>query len=424
MVWRFRPDLLIAREIARLSALASSSTGAPGPTGAANATPGANGNAGASGPAGASGAVGAVGVPFSLLASATQVFPILIVADKLQPIVSSQAFSLDIVAYKTTITAPNLRVKVGAAAITLGGTMRLTGTSPAITLTGTLLFPSACPGIKVEVTTGGTASTLVFRVSYNSGATWALSGQTPTGGTFALSGAAAGVTLNFAAGTYILADTYEGTAETLRSTEGASYTFTNATAAQQPVFRHASTPGAPEARAGLFFAGAQYLVSSDAAAVALFANDPALTLITRLSYTVLAANGCYFASCASAGTNSKRRFQQLITSPGRNTHVWVNAAAGTGTNTSAAGVLSGAHNVCWFFPGSGGTVNLQVNGGADVQVTAAAAIGTSTPNRLSIGAVADSSADTFYSGYFYDLAAFSSNLNPASRSSWNTELAT
>lgn len=361
------------------------------------------------------------------LAVQTQQIPVLIVAEKLLPIVQTQAVTLDITASKASLTAAQLRVKVASAAITLGGTMRLMGTGPAVTLTGTLLFASACPGLRVEILTGGALNVGTYRVSYDGGATWALAGSggqvLPAGGTQALAGAASGVTLNFAAGTYVVSAVYQGTVVTIRSTEGSTFTFTNATAGLQPVFRHASDPSNAEARAGLYFGGAQYLTSTDSSVVALFVNDPALTVIGRVAYQTLAANGTWLSAADSAGTSNKRRFQQISTSPGRESHVWVNGSATSGTSTSSANALSGAHNVCWFFPGAGGSVNLQVNGGSDVQVTANAAIGTSTPNRVSLGAVHDNSADTFLTGHIYDIAVFGTQLGSSDRGAYNTDMA-
>jgi hypothetical protein len=366
------------------------------------------------------------------LAIQSQQVPVIIVAEKLLPIVQSQSFPLDIVAYKNTLTPPQLRLEVSGAAITLGGTLRLTGTGPAITLTGTLLFASACPGLVVEILTGGALNVGTYRVSYNGGSTWALAGSggqvLPAGGTQALNGAATGVTLNFAAGTYVVAAVYQGTVATIRSTEGSTYTFANATVTLQPVFRHASDPANPEARAGLYFGGAQYLTSLDAAVIALFTNDPALTVVYRVAYALADANGTVVAACSSAGSNDKRRYGQINTGTGREQQAWVNAAnAANASHVSSTDPLTGTntpHNVCWYGPGSGGAINLETNGGsAQTVVPSTATIGTLTPNRVSIGAVHDNSADTFLTGHIYDLAVFSAQLGGTDRGSWNTEMA-
>lgn len=347
-----------------------------------------------------------------------------VVAEALGVADFSQSSTVEASATLSALTPAQLRVQVANAAITLGSTMRLTGTSPAVTLTGTLLFGAGlAPGIKVEITTGGAVGVGVFRVSYNSGSTWAYSGVT-IASTYALDGAASGVTLNFAAGTYVLNDTYEGTVGTIRSTEGSSYTFSQATASAQPVLRDSAVT--PDGKDAMFFAGAQYVSSTDAAILALFTNDPANTIMCRVAYTAADAAGRWFSVAQIAGTNGKRHYGQVITGNGREAMAWINDGnVANGTHTCSTDPLTGgtaAHNVCYYGPGSGGSLSIDVNGSNETISPNTVSFGTLTPTRAAIGAVADNSADTFLSGHVYDLAAFNSSLGSSDRGLWNTAL--
>lgn len=87
------------------------------------------------------------------------------------------------------------------------GAVTQTGTGPAVTVTGT---PVGEYDFIVEITTGGAVDSAVFRWSSDGGATYT-SGVT-VAATVALG--ATGVTANFAAGTYVLAATYEWTSTT------------------------------------------------------------------------------------------------------------------------------------------------------------------------------------------------------------------
>lgn len=79
-----------------------------------------------------------------------------------------------------------------------------TGVVPGMTVTGT---PDAAPSpinVLVYVVLGGAVATATFQYSTDGGLTW--SATTPTAATVAISN---GLTLNFAAGTYVLGDTYK-----------------------------------------------------------------------------------------------------------------------------------------------------------------------------------------------------------------------
>ncbi len=329
------------------------------------------------------------------------------------------------------VASPQLRVQVSAASITLGGTMRAAGTSPpVVTLTagtGSLTYASGCPGLRVEIDSvaGGTArGQATFRISYNSGSTWAYSGVT-TAATYSIpDGPAAGNVVNFPTGTYGTTQSWEATVTTILSTEGSTYTFTNATASRQPIFRDAAVT--PDSKDALFCAGAQALVSTDAAAVALFANDPALTVAARVAYTAADANGVYLGAGDSAqATNRQRRFSQGNTGAGRETQVWVNDAGTVVTHTCTTDPLTGgtaAHNVMHYGPGSAGAINIDVNGSTETMSPATATIGTLTPTQLVLGATGNTTPTLFFNGYLYDLAVFSSQLSSADRAAWNTNL--
>ncbi len=362
--------------------------------------------------------------------SVDQTASVQIIAQAFAPIVVAQTATASIEAEESGLVPAQLDINIEAAAITLGTTMRLTGTSPVVTLTGTLLFAAgAHPGIMVEITTGGALGVGVFRVSYDSGSTWAYSGVT-LAATYALDGAAAGVTLNFAAGTYVLADTYEGTVATLRSSEGSAYTFTQATASAQPVLRKAAVT--PDGKDALFHAGGtRWLASTDAAALALLTDDPALTVMGRLSYTATDATTTWFGAASSAEpTNRKRQFRQSNASAGagiRAGHTTTDNAGTIGSNNTAAAdhgsVTTNVHNECWHFPGSNGGASLRIND-ASVSLTATTAnVGTLTPTRVAIGADADSTPASGFAGYLYRIVVFSSNLSAGDITAWDTELA-
>jgi hypothetical protein len=126
----------------------------------------------------------------------------------------------------------------------LGGTLLFTGTSPAITITGSAAAPV---GVLVKVTTGGTLTNAKIDVSYDGGVTWAMSGVT-SAATVALTGAGSGITLNMAAGTYVLNNTYLGTLQTIHDFGTGAHDMTQATAAQQPTLDGLGVNGRPFAR--------------------------------------------------------------------------------------------------------------------------------------------------------------------------------
>lgn len=313
--------------------------------------------------------------------------------------------------------------------VTLGGTMRLTGTSPVVSLSvtpssgGSLTYATACPGILVTYTTGGTLGVGVFKVSYDSGATDAHTLVTlPAGGTYDLDGAAAGLRLTFAAGTYVLNDTHECTCQTLVSHEGSSVSYTQATASIQPVYRVATGGNGPY----LLFAGAQELVSSSATAYGVFTNSAALTVIMRVANTVADATGTVFSSGNTGqATNRTQRFAQIITGTGRYTSICINDAGTTTTcEWSANGSISTNPETVSYSNPAGGPRSTRVNGTLDPGGTQTFNPGTVTPNQTAIGVRADSGlATTQYSGKVYRIVLFNSELGTTDRQAWEAEVA-
>lgn len=304
--------------------------------------------------------------------------------------------------------------------ITLSGTMRLTGTSPAVTLTGTLTFATACPGIKVEITTGGAIGVGVFRVSYDNGATWAYSGVT-IAATYALDGAANGVTLNFAAGTYVLSDTYEGAVASVTTADSTGYVFSQATTASQPVYRVSAGSGAY-----FYFAANQTLECSTAGVLALFTNDPAMTFMMKFAPTTADLAEDVFTITQTTGTSGSHRFGKAVTGTGRLTHVCVNDAASSANSNQTRGVDDLTNGTvtkfCWYGPGSNGGTNCTVN---DATVNPTAGTwnpGTVTPTRATLGATRDNALRRAFTGNIYRAVAFSSQLGASDQTAWNAAL--
>lgn len=345
----------------------------------------------------------------------------------------SQASSVEATAMLSTLVPAQLDMKVQNSTITLGTTMRASGTAPPVVLlaagTGSLTFgPGLCPGFWVDILPGA----LTFDLSFDSGATIAFAAQTiPVGGgNYTIpSGTYAGMIITFPLGTYDATNLYEGTVASLVESV-AGYTFTQATAATQPVFRHrASTPDAKDALFHLQTGAAagQYLVSSDAAAAALFANDPPLTVFSRVAYTTADLTTTWLSAVNSATNDSRQRyFRQSSTGTGRENHVAINDTSTTISNVCTTDPLTGttnAHTVCWYFPGSNGGANIEVNGAAESLTIATLNIGTLTPNRVCIGGIADTAPTVGMNGLIYRITVFSSALGATDRAAWTTEMA-
>ncbi len=375
-----------------------------------------------------------IGLGFSsgVLASSIlldQSFAVSIGGGPYAPIVMDQPTSVVITGAADSLTPAQLRLEIDAASITLGTTMRASGTTPPVVLLAagsqSLTFGAGlCPGFWVDILTGA----LTFDLSFNSGATIAFAAQTiPVGGgDYTIpSGTYAGMVITFPLGTYNADNRWEGVAATVISTEGQAYSFTQATASAQPVFRDAAIT--PDGKDALFFAGAQWMSTTNATVKALLTNDPALTVIGRIAYTTVDAVSVWFGAADSTeSTNRKRRYGQSTTGAGREALLWANNAGSTTTHFCATDPLTGgtaAHNVCWHTPGSNGTMAIAINGTDETLEITAANISTLTPTRVAIGCDADVTPGQFFNGYIYDLAVFSSDLSAGDRTAWNTAMA-
>lgn len=337
--------------------------------------------------------------------------------------------------FSGTVVSSGLQLDIDletAPAITLSTTMRASGSAPPVVLlaagTGSLTFAGAvCPGFFVDILAGATT----FNLSFDSGATVAFAAQTiPVGGgNYTIpSGTYAGMIITFPSGTYNADQSYEGTVQTLLSSEGDSRSFTQATTARQPVFRHRAV--APDGKNALWHAGGgagQFLVCTTAAVVASFVNDPPLTIFGRIAYTAADASGTWFAAARSDTNNTNQRyFGQDGTGNGREIHVVINATPTTIVNLCTTNPLTGgtaAHTVCYFFPGSNGGANIEVNGAGQSFVSSALNIGTNTPNCVAIGSIPDTAPSVPMAGYIYRIVVFNTQLSEAARDAWFADIA-
>ncbi len=130
--------------------------------------------------------------------------------------------------------------------LTYGGTLLDTGgAGPVITLTGTLNAGLTPVPIWVKCTLGGALGVWTFAVYYDgTGTTPAMTG-TSSGVPIPLSGAGAGLTLNFAAGVATLNNIWKATCSALADQSGNGLHYSQANAAKQPVIG-AGPNGKPE----------------------------------------------------------------------------------------------------------------------------------------------------------------------------------
>lgn len=328
-----------------------------------------------------------------------------------------------------------LRVQIAKAVITLGTLMRAAGTTPpTVNLaagTGSLTYTNGtgagCPGLKVRISSvaGGTArGQALFDLSYNSGSTWAVTGVATAASYTIPGGAAAGNTLAFGTGTYNVDQTWECTANVVRSTEGNSYTFTQVTLNSQPLFvKAAGWAGAQDALRGT---GTHGLHSTDAALVSLFTNDPALTLMGRVHYSVADATGYWFAAgnSAQAVIGARRFGQSNAGTSGLCRQTCNNDANVTTTTTSTPdpSYPTSVHNEAWTNAGGGGAVTFRVNDASCSLNNSPITVGTLTPNRVTLMLEGDSSPSAGLNGYLVDLVAFSSALSSANATEWHNAL--
>ena len=333
-----------------------------------------------------------------------------------------------------TVVSSGLQVDINfeAGSITLGGTMRSSGSTPPVVQllagTGSLTFNGdLCPGFWIDILPGA----LTFDLSFNSGITVAFSGQTiPVGGgNYVIpSGTYAGMIINFPLGVYNSNNLYEGVIESLVSSEGNLRVFSQATTARQPVFRHRDAN--PDGKNAMFCISGgvgQYLVCTTPAVAFTFKNDPPLTVFGRTAYTSSDFNGMWLSAAdLSSNDINQRAFGQSSNSTGREYHFVINSAAtlinNLGSTTPPTGG-TGAHTVCWYFPGSNGGANIEVNASPQSLVSSALNIGANDPTNVCIGSIADNAPSIAMGGYIYRIVWFNTQLSEAARDAWNADIA-
>jgi hypothetical protein len=305
--------------------------------------------------------------------------------------------------------------------VTLGATLKEVGGSspPVVTLSGTLALNTTAlrgaGGIRVIFGLGGARGTATFDVSYDNGATWAHTGEL-TAATYNLDGDATGLVLNFPTGTYSTLHTYEATVQSWESAEG--YIATNATAAEQPIYKVAGVDSGPSL---LFDGSNDRLIGTDAEVIAPFTDGNTFTLFCRHKFTTADRNGFYFSAANSASANGSRRFGQTATGNGRHCDFYTNDAASANLSIRTSPELdTSAHLVEWYFESNLSTCI--TDGGTANPNAASFTPGTLTPNRYCIGANGDSVPDTFHAGHISQLVIWDSKLNTTQAADWRTEL--
>jgi hypothetical protein len=124
--------------------------------------------------------------------------------------------------------------------ITLDPTLRASGSSPpVVTITGSLPI-----GIRVEITTGGALGVALYRYSADAGVTWIESELTTTS-TYAMIGAATGITLNFPTGTYTNDNVYVPVILKWADQSGNGYDYVVAAASVAYSFKYNAIGGFP-----------------------------------------------------------------------------------------------------------------------------------------------------------------------------------
>jgi hypothetical protein len=142
-------------------------------------------------------------------------------------------------AWAPTDIAGNIGYFDSLLGITLGTTMRLTGTSPAVTLGGTLTTATSLL-VRIRPGLGGIVGTSQWEYSTDNGASYTSGGVTSTP---AVAVGSTGFTVSFAAGTYVALDTYRSTVASWTDQNGGTNTVVQATPASQPLYVYNSTFG-------------------------------------------------------------------------------------------------------------------------------------------------------------------------------------
>jgi len=163
-------------------------------------------------------------------------------------------------------------------------------TPPGVTVSGTI--PENF-GLRIEITTGGSRGTAVFRWSSDNGTSWTSS--VTTAASVALG--SSGVNADFAAGTYATDNVYQLKITSWADQGGASNTFAQASLMKAPIPR-VLTAG----RMGLGFDGTQQLMqcTTGLANTLLSGNDTAHMILGAVHFDSVAADQTMFSFCNGA----------------------------------------------------------------------------------------------------------------------------
>jgi hypothetical protein len=347
-----------------------------------------------------------------------------VVSRAFEPIVVGQTASVAIVAEEGNDLVPPVFDFDARFNLTFGSSLRLTGTSPSIGLSvtpasgGSLTYAANCPGLRVEITGTGALGAGVFRVSYNSGTSWAYSGVTiPGGGTYDLDGAAAGLRLTFSAGTYNSGDFYQGRITQWQSDEG--YTVTQGTLANMPIYINLGD-GAPYLQSVI--ANNMSMLGTDAAVIAVLTNNPAFSLLQKIAIDV--PDAISFQFCVADGaqaTNRNRRFGTDTGGAGRWAQQFTNDAGTTGPQVSGVNITNATHVLQWYSPGT--TLTLYEDGTVTSINGASCNPGTLTPTRYSFFCRCNSTLASFFGGRTYRVIGWDQELDAATEgAAWLAEV--
>ncbi len=210
--------------------------------------------------------------------------------------------------------------------LTYGATPKAaTGNTSTTVLSSTGNPSGAYVPIRVKSTNSANiGSGATFSVSYDGGSTFPLTGLTPTAGVpIALTGAGAGVSLSWAAGTSVNNDTWDETASAWADQSGNARHYTQATVTKQPII----TVGL-NGFVGLLFDGADDYFSSSFSPVAPATTPLSSFLVYRL-YTYTASGTLIGGTGGSFGPGG------VIQSPSGGGVIMFNNAPGPGSSNLA-----------------------------------------------------------------------------------------
>jgi hypothetical protein len=183
--------------------------------------------------------------------------------------------------------------------ITLGGTMRLTGTSPAVTLSGSASTPTALI-VRIRSGLGGIVGTSQWEYSTDDGSSYTNGGVTSTP---AVAVGSTGFTVSFAAGTYVALDTYRTTVATASDQGGSGNHATQATPGLQLNYVYDATLGKP------CFEGVDSLNTRLVRASGGVTGDASHSVFVKFKHVTSAANRGIVAVGATNGVGTTSPIQ-------------------------------------------------------------------------------------------------------------------